>query len=239
MTDAVRRELAPTGVLRVAINMSNILLVTDKARDGTPIGVAPDLSRAIADRLGLEISLVPMALPGEVADAIGGQDIDMGLIAHEPERARSIAFSSPYVEIEATYLVVAEAPFRTVDEVDTPGTRIAVCDRSAYDLYLKRTLQHAELVRAVGLDGTFEMFRRDGMQVLAGLRPALIGNAREMPGTRILPGRYMAVQQAVGTKPGKNDAQAFINGFLAEARESGFIAELLERHGVSESLSVV
>lgn len=238
MTDAVRRELAPTGKLRVAINMANILLVTDKESDGTPIGVAPDLSRAIADRLGLEISLMPMSLPGDVADAISGPDIDMGLIAYESERARSIAFSSPYVEIEATYLVTADAPFQAVEDVDSPGTRIAVCDRSAYDLYLKRTLKHAELVRAVGLDGTVEMFRHDGMQVLAGLRPALIDNARDIPGTRILPGRYMAVQQAVGTKPGTDHAQAFINEFLTGARESGFIAELLGRHGVSESLSV-
>lgn len=238
MTDAAQKALAPTGQLRVAINMSNILLVTDKESDGTPIGVAPDLSRAIAERLGVAISLVPMALPGEVADAISGPDIDMGLIAVEPERARTIAFSSPYVEIEATYLVTADAPFQTVDEVDAPGTRIAVCDRSAYDLYLKRTLQHAELVRAVGLDGTFEMFRRDGMQVLAGLRPALIGNARDMPGTRILPGKYMAVQQAIGTKPGASEAHAFINAFLTEAREGGLIADLLKRHGVSGSLSV-
>ncbi|MBY8976500.1 transporter substrate-binding domain-containing protein [Rhodobacteraceae bacterium NNCM2] len=238
MTDAVVREIAATGTLRVAINLGNILLVTDRAADGTPIGVAPDLSRALADRLGVGISLVPMALPGEVADAISGPEIDMGLIAHEAERAQTVAFSNPYVEIEATYLVTADAPFQSIEEVDAPGTRIAVCDRSAYDLYLKRTLKHAELVRGEGLDGTFEMFRHDKMQVLAGLRPALIGNADSVPGGRILPGRYMSVQQSIGVKPSSTHALAYINDFLAEARDSGLIASLLDRHGVSDSLTV-
>ncbi|MEM8790301.1 MAG: transporter substrate-binding domain-containing protein [Pseudomonadota bacterium] len=238
MTDAVRAEIAATGSLRVGINLGNMLLVTDREADGTPVGVAPDLAKALAAKLDVPATLIPFPKVGQVADAISGPDVDIGLIAWEPERAETIAFSKPYVEIEATYLIAPGAPFNAIGEVDRPGVRIAVADRAAYDLYLKRTLEHAELVRAPGLDGAFQLFRDEKMQVLAGLRPALTQNAVEMPGARVLPGQYTSIQQAIGTKPGNRAARDFINAFLDEANASGLIAELLERHAVADSLSI-
>jgi len=238
MSQDVISELAATGTLRAAINMSNPLLVTGTTSAGEPAGVAPDLARAIADRLGVAVRYVPFASPGEVADAVGEDAWDIGLIGAEPARAESIAFSAAYVEIEATYLVPANSPFHQIDDVDCPGTRIAVSGRSAYDLYLTRTLKHAELHRAKGLAGALELFVSAGLDALAGLRPALNEDVKKLPGAQILDGHYSTVQQAVGTKPENTAAAAFLQAFVAEARQSGLVAQLIERHGVEGRLLV-
>ena len=231
-------ELAPSGTLRVGINLGNILLVTGSTTTGEPIGVAPDMGRAIADRLGVAVSYVTFASPGEVADAIGADAWDIALIAADPVRAESIAFSAAYVEIEATYLVPDGSKFQAIGDVDSPGARIAVSDRSAYDLYLTRNLEHAGLHRAKGLAGALALFVDGKLDALAGLRPALKENAVTLPGSRVLEGSYTTVQQAIGVKPGKSTATAFLQQFVAEAKVSGLIAGLLGRHGVEGKLQV-
>ena len=148
MTQEVAKELAPTGTLRAGINLSNYLLVTGKSPSGEPEGVAPDMARAIADRLGVKLKLVPFKTPGELADAAGSNVWDIGLIGAEPARAEKISFSTAYVEIEATYLVPAGSALQTVEEVDRPGVRIAVMARSAYDLWPRRRHRRARVVRA-------------------------------------------------------------------------------------------
>lgn len=231
-------DLSRPGVLRAGINLGNILLVTGKAANGDPEGVAPSLAGLIAAHLGLEVALVPFASPGEVADALADDAWDIALIAEEPERAKTIAFVDAYVEIEATYMVPEASPLKTIADVDAPGVRIAVSDRSAYDLYLSRTLKHAELVRAKGLQGALDLYVTAKLDTLAGLRPALKENAAELGGQRILEGRYTAVRQAVGTKPQNQALQAAIKDFLKTAKADGTVAGLLEKFGVQEKLSV-
>lgn len=205
---------------------------------GDPQGVAPDLSAAIAERLGVAVSYVTFATPGELADAVERDGWDIGLIAVEPKRAETIAFCDAYVEIEATYLVRGNSPLRSIADVDRPGVRIAVPDRAAYDLYLTRTLKHAELHRAKGLPGAFELFVTEKLEALAGLAPALQENAESLPGSRVLDGRYTTVRQAVGTKPENVALTAFVERFIADAKESGLIAGLIEKHGVKGKLQV-
>ncbi|MDH3236671.1 MAG: transporter substrate-binding domain-containing protein [Alphaproteobacteria bacterium] len=238
MTQDIVSELAPGGTLRAGINMANMLLVTGATSAGEPTGVAPDMARAIADRLGVAVSYVQFASPGEVADAVGSDACDIALIAIELARAETIAFSAAYVEIEATYLVPENSAFRFVEDVDRPGVRIAVSNRSAYDLYLTRTLKHAELHRAKGPPGALDLFVREELDALAGLRPWLNMTAEKLPGTRVLDGRYTTVQQAVGTKPENTAAAAFLQAFVAEAKASGLVARLIERHGVKGRLQV-
>ena len=231
-------ELAPTGTLRVGINTANTLLVTDREADGTPVGVAPDMARAIGARAGLPVTLHPYPLPGATADAMTAGEVDMVLIANETQRATTIAFSPAYCEIEATYLVPGDSPVATLAEVDRPGTRIAVAERAAYDLYLSRSLEHAVLVRAVGLPATVALFVDEELDALAGLRPALLENAAHIPGSRVLEGGYTTILQSVGTAPGRTEAIGFIADFCREACASGFVAGLLARHGVGGKLSV-
>jgi len=234
----IASELAPSGVLRAGINLSNPLLVTGRTPDGDPEGVSPDLSAAIAERLGLGISYVTFPTPGEVADAAETDTWDIGLIAAEAKRAETIAFTPAYTEIEATYLVPAGSPIKTIEEVDRPGMRIAVSGRSAYDLYLSRTLKHAELVRAQGLAGAVELFAAETLDALAGLRPPLMENLEELPGARIVDGRFTAVQQAIGTQKHKTKAAKFLSDFVEEAKASGLIASLIDKHGVMGKLLV-
>jgi polar amino acid transport system substrate-binding protein len=163
---------------------------------------------------------------------------DIGLIAEEPQRAETIAFCDAYVEIEATYLVPANSPFRSIEEIDRPGVRIAVSDRAAYDLYLSRSLKHAELHRAKGLAGAFDLFVTQKLEALAGLVPALKENSESLPGSRVIDGRYTTVRQAVGTKPQNVALKAFVAQFIAEAKASGLVAELIARHGVEGKLQV-
>jgi polar amino acid transport system substrate-binding protein len=238
MLEQARAELAPTGVLRAGINMSNFLLVTGSTPEGDPDGVSPDMARAIADRLGVPLKLVPFKTPGELADAAVEDVWDIGNIGAEPERAKTIAFTPAYVEIEATYLVPAGSPIQSVDEVDRDGVRIAVYGRSAYGLWLIDNIRHAELVKTDGMDASFETFVKQKLDALAGLRPRLIKDVEKLPGSRMLDGKFSAVQQAIGTKPDRKVGAAFLRDFIEEAKASGRVAGLIEKHGVTGQLTV-
>lgn len=232
MPSTIVSELAPTGVLRAGINMANFLLVSGRTADGGPVGVAADLATAIAERLGVPVAHVPFPSPGQLADAAGSGVWDIGLIGAEPQRAETIAFTPAYVEIEATYLVPAGSSIRTIDEVDRPGVRIAVTGRSAYGLWLDRNIRHAELVRSDTLDSAFEQFAAEKLDALAGLRPRLLSDAEKLPGSRILDGQFTAVQQAVGTAKPNTAGAAFLREFVEEAKASGLVQRLIDKHGV-------
>ena len=197
MIEQARAELAPTGVLRAGINLSNFLLVTGKTDAGDPQGVSPSMAREVATRLGVEVQYVSFENPGELADAAKDDVWDIGLIGAEPERAKTIDFTAAYVEIESTYLVPAGSSIRTIDEVDREGVRIAVAARSAYELWLSDHIEHAELVMANGLDASFDLFQERNLDALAGLRPKLVEDVKKLPGARILDGKFTAVRVAM------------------------------------------
>jgi polar amino acid transport system substrate-binding protein len=230
-------ELAPTGVLRAGINMSNFLLVSGSSPSGEPQGVAPDMARAIADRLGVPVAYKPFPRPGELADAAEDDIWDIGLIGAEPARAKKIAFTAAYAEIASTYLVPAGSPLKAIEEVDRPGIRIAVTDRTAYELWLNRNIKHAELVKSESLDAAFEQFVAEKLDALAGLRPRLLKDVEKLAGAKILDGQFSAVQQAVGTLRTHEASAAFLRDFVEEAKASGLVAGLIERHKI-QGLSV-
>ena len=238
MSQSLTSELAPHGVLRAAINMGNFLLVTSRAANGDPAGVSPDMARAIADKLGVPVQYVPYARPGELADDAEADKWDIGLIGAEPARAEKIDFTAAYCEIEATYMVPPGSPLQRIADVDKPGIRIAVGARSAYDLWLERNIKHAQLLRGNGNAATWDIFVNQKCDALAGLRPGLLGDLEKLPGARILDGQFTAVQQAVGT-PKKNAAgAAFLRQFVEQAKASGVVKSLIEKHGVVGRLSV-
>ena len=238
MFEKVISEIAPTGTLRAGINLANIYLVTGKDLSGDPDGVSPNLAKAIADKLGVNLTYVQCPTPGGTAETIRNQTCDIVMIADEPARAEFINFTNAYVEIEATYIVPSGSTFQTVADVDKTGVRIAVSATSAYDLYLTRTLKNATLHRAEGLPAAVDLFARENLEALAGLRPALSENLRDVPGCRILNGRYMSVQQAIGTKHENLATIDFLQDFVLRAKESGLILDLLNRHTVNGQLQV-
>ena len=231
-------ELAPTGALRAAINTGNPLLVTGRDRQGIPEGVAPDLAREIASRLGVPVRFVLFSRPGELAEAALEGVWDVGFVGAEPARARNISFTPAYVEIEAGYLVPAGSPILTIADVDRPGVRIAVAAGSAYALWLERNVKHATLAQADSVKAAAALFVEEGLDVLAGLRPGFLADLSLVPGGRVLEGRFMAVQQAVGTRRENEAGIAFLRAFVEDAKASGLVARLLNRHGVADGLSV-
>jgi polar amino acid transport system substrate-binding protein len=232
MAPAVRSELAPTGKLRVGINNGNFMLVLKDSACGEAQGIAPDLARELGRRAGVPVEFVRFDQAGKMADAVRTGVWDIAFLAAEPARANEIAFSAAYLEIEATYLVPAGSPIRTLADVDRPGVRIAVADKAAYDLYLSRTLKHAQLVRAEGIDGSYELFVAQRLDVLSGLKPRLLMDLEKLPGARILDGRFTAVQQGIGTPKARAAAAGYLREFVEEAKSSGFVAAAIAKHGV-------
>ena len=238
MLPEVVKDLAPHGVLRAAINMSNFLLVTGRNEAGDPTGVSPDMAAELARRLGVALRLLPYKTPGAIADDAGTDAWDIGNIGAEPKRAEKIDFTAAYCEIQATYLVPDGSPLTSIEQVDSPGVRIAVSARSAYDLWLERHIQKAELVRAEGLDASFELFVNEKLDALAGLRPRLVSDVEKIAGAKILEGHFTTVQQAMGCTRGKVAGAAYLKAFVEEAKASGFVADLIEKHRMAGRLSV-
>ena len=232
MPPGIRDILAPGGQMRAAINMSNFLLVSEKSKDGGPAGVSPSMAAAIAALLDLDVKYVTYPNPGVLADAANSDEWDIALIGAEPQRAEFIAFTSAYSEIEATYLTGADASIQRIEDVDVKGRRIVVAERTAYGLWLDRNIHNAELVSANGLDASLELFCKGGFDALAGLRPRLITDVEQIPGARILDGRFMAVQQSVGVPKQKSAALAWLEKFVQAAISQGFVADLIAKFGV-------
>lgn len=230
--EGVVRRLAPSGVLRAGINLSNFLLVSSRDPDGGPVGVSPDLAHALADALGLDLRYVTYPSPGLLADAAAHDEWDVALVGAEPQRAETIAFTPAYAEIEATYLVPEGSRLHAHEAVDAPGVRIAVTDRTAYGLWLERNIRSATLVRTTNFDDAMAALLDRRADALAGLRPRLISDQAAHPTTRLLEGRFMAVQQAIGVPRAKGEALPYLERFVAGTRASGYIAGLIQRHGV-------
>jgi polar amino acid transport system substrate-binding protein len=226
-------ELAPHGVLRAGINLGNFLLVTGRAANGDPEGVAPDMAAEIARRLGVAVRLVSYADPGALADAAEQDAWDIGTIGAEPQRARTISFTAAYCEIPASYLVPPGSLLNSVAEVDRPGHRIATKARAAYGLWLENNIRAATLVPCDSMEGAYDAFVAQGLEALAGLRPALLADAARLPGARVLQGQFSAVRQAVGTPRRNVAAAAWLAGVVEELKSSGVVARLIEKHGVT------
>jgi polar amino acid transport system substrate-binding protein len=236
MNKALVLEMAPTGTLRVALNMINFLLISGKNSEGVPVGVPPDLARTIAERIGVPLQLIQYGSPGELADDADKNVWDIGLIGAEPVRAQKIDFSTAYVEIEATYLVPPDSSLKHASEVDRPGNRIAVSARSAYDLWLTRNIQHAQLLHAEGFEATFALFVEQKLEAMAALKPGLLGDAARLPGSRILEGNFTTVQQSIGVPKGRLAAATYLQAFVNEIKR-GLVAQLIAKHNV-KGLSV-
>jgi polar amino acid transport system substrate-binding protein len=236
--DIIIEQLAPKGYLRAAINLSNFLLVTGTDDQGNPEGVSPDLAKALANELNIEYKLIPFKRPGELADAVIDDVWDIGNIANESERAKSITFSHPYTLIESTFLVRESSKINSLKDVDKKDVRIAVAERSAYDLWLTENIKNAELIRAKSIDISFKIFEDNSYEVLAGLKPRLIDDLKNTKNCKILPGAFTFIKQCIGSKPGNPEAEKFINNFIEKNTKNGFIESLLLKHNVLGKLSV-
>jgi len=232
MTSEIASLIAPTGVLRAGINMGNFLLVTGRTASGDPAGVAPDMAATLAERLGVPITYVPYEKPDLLAEAADKDAWDVGCLGAEPARAKKIAFTEAYCEIEATYLVPAGSSLRRASEVDAPGKRIVVTAGTAFGLWLEANIKQASLSPVKGSDETYRRFAEDKFDALANLKPRLLQDLEAMPDVRMLEGNFTTVQQAMGVPRKSEAAVGFLRAFVDEAVTSGLVAGLIEKHKV-------
>ena len=221
--DAVK-ELTPTGKLRAAINLGNMVLAQGTA--DAPRGVTVDLARELAKRLGVELQLMPYDGAGKAAEGAKTGVWDICFLAIEPVRAAEIAFTAPYVLIEGVYMVPKDSALNTVADVDRAGVRISVNKNSAYDLFLTRTLKNATLIRS---DDGVGSFVKDKLEATAGVKQPIVAYAKTHPEVRVIDGRFMEIHQAMGTPQGRPAAAAYLKKFVEEMKASGFVADALKR----------
>lgn len=228
----ILKAFAPRGHLRASINLGNPILANRNAA-GEPVGVSIDLARGLATKLGVEIELVVFDAAGKSVAAVTSEQADVGFFAIDPLRGEGIQFTAAYVLIEGAYLVKAGSPLQSNDEVDRAGQRVVVGKASAYDLFLSRELKAAEIVRVANSQAVVDLFVEGGYEVAAGVRQQLESDLPRHPGLRLLPGRFMVIQQAMGLPKSRGDAAAgFLRAYVEEMKASGFVAEALARHGI-------
>ncbi len=229
----ILQAFTPTGVLRASINLGNPILAHRNVQTGEVGGVSVDLARAFGEQLGVAVELVVFDTAGKSVEAVAAQQADIGFFAIDPLRGQSIRFTAPYVLIEGAYLVREASPLQANEEVDQPGTRVTVGKGSAYDLFLSRELRQATIERAATSPAVVDHFLATQADVAAGVKQQLQADAQRIPGLRLLPGRFMVIQQAMGTPTSRGEAAAAaLHAFLEERKQSGFIAEALQRHGI-------
>ncbi len=232
-TAFVIADLAPTGKLRAAINFGNPVLAARHPSTGEAGGISADLARELARRLGVAIEFVRYESAGKVVEGLASAAWDICFLAIDPVRAADISFTAPYVVIEGVYMVADASPIRGNPEVDRPGTRVGVIVGSAYDLFLSRELKQATIVRAASAEAIMELWVAGKLDAVAGVKPQLEADAKRVGGLRLLPQRFMAINQAMGTPRGREAGARYLHEFIDEMKTSGFIAQAFARHRIT------
>ena len=228
----VVRALAPDGRLRAAINFGNPILANKDAKTGEPVGVSVDLARELGRRLNVPVDLVTFTAAGKVVEAVTANEVSIAFVAIDPQRAVSTFYTAAYVVIEGAYLVRNDSPLKANEEVDRAGIRVAAAKGSAYDLYLSRELKNAKITHAPTSQAVTDTFLAQNLEVAAGVKQQLQMDAARVPGLRLLPGRFMVINQAMGTPISRAAAGEYLKAFIEEMKATGFVAASLERHGI-------
>ena len=233
ISPALHSDLAPTGKIRVGINYGNPVLATKDPAGGELRGVAVDLARELGKRVDLPVELVGYDAAGKMVDALKAGAWDIAFLAIDPGREAEIAFTAPYLEIEGTYLVPAGSPLGAIADVDRDGVRIALAAGAAYDLFLTRNLKRAQLVRAPDPKAAFDLLVTGKVEALAGVKQTLVTNSAQLPGSRVLDGRFLAIGQALGIGKGRDAGARYLREFIEDVKSSGLVARAIEKAGVS------
>jgi polar amino acid transport system substrate-binding protein len=227
-----RAALAPAGRLRACINLGNPILANRDAAGGVA-GVSVDLAMALARQLGVPLDLVVVDAAAKSVQTVQTGQADIGFFAIDPLRGQGIGFTAPYVLIEGAYLVRQVSVLTDNAQVDRNGTRIMVARGSAYDLYLSRELNAAQLLRTTTSQAVVDRFLAENADVAAGVKQQLEGDAARLPGLRLLPGRFMVIEQAMGLPLTRGEAaRSMLARFVERQKANGLVAQSLSRHGI-------
>ena len=231
ITPAIRADLAPTGKIRAGVNYGNFILAQKDKATGESRGVAIDLLNELGRRLAVPVEIVAYDSVAIMGDAAPSGVWDIAFLGSDPQRETIMSFTAAYLEIDATYLVPGSSPLRTAAEVDREGVRVAAPARANYELYLRRNLHRAKLISTQGADAGFELLATGQAEAIAGLVQALLGSMGKLPGSRMVEGRFMGVQQSIAVPKGKDAGLAYARRVVEDGKTSGLVARAIERTG--------
>ena len=232
---ATLNSFAPTGTLRVGINLGNPILASEDANTKNLYGVTIDIANEIGKRISTPVQLIPFKTAGATVDAVKTGEIDLVFVAIDPVRGADISYTPAYIQIEGAYMVKSSSPLKANDEVDVAGNEIVVGKGSAYDLYLTREIKHAALLRAASSQTVIDDFMAGKGNVAAGVKQQLESDAKRYQGLRMLPGRFMVINQAIGIPKARSNYEnttAYLSNVIAELKQSGFVADAMKRHNI-------
>ena len=238
MTESISNIIAPKNVLRIGINMSNFLLVNKDSTFSKPEGLSPEIGKLLAKELGINYEFVTFKNPGLLADAIDYDKWDVGNFAFEKKRAEIIDFSNPYVNIDANFLLRKNSEINQNHDVDNKNNKIAVVNRSAYDLWLSDNYKKAKIIRAKTIIETHNLFYNQDVNILAGLKPKLLEELKNNNEFKLIDEPFTFIKQSIGIKKGKTKAIDFINNFVSKKIKDGTIKSLLEKYELVDKLSI-
>lgn len=228
-------SFVPTATLRVGINLGNPILANEEPNTKRLYGVTIDIANEIGKRISLPVQLIPFKTAGATVDAVKTGEIDLVFVAIDPVRGADISYTPAYIQIEGAYMVKANSSINKNEEVDAVGNEIVVGKGSAYDLYLSREIKNATLLRAASSQAVVDDFMSGQGNVAAGVKQQLESDAKRYEGLRMLPGRFMVINQAIGIPKARTQYEvttAYLSDVIAELKQSGFIAEAMKRHNI-------
>jgi len=228
-------SFAPTGTLRVGINLGNPILANENPNTHELHGITIDIAQEIGKRIQLPVKLIPFKTAGATVDGVKSGDIDLVFVAIDPVRGADISYTPAYIQIEGAYMVKSSSPIKSNEEVDASNNEIVVGKGSAYDLYLSREIQHATLLRAASSQTVIDDFMSGKGNVAAGVKQQLESDAKRYDDLRMLPGRFMVINQAIGipkARPQYEQTTAYLSNVISQLKQSGFVAQAMQRHQI-------
>ncbi|WP_440693946.1 transporter substrate-binding domain-containing protein [Candidatus Pelagibacter sp. HIMB1695] len=238
MTESISNLIAPKNILRIGINMSNFLLVNKDSTFSKPEGLSPEIGKLLARELDLDYEFVTFKNPGLLADAVDYDKWDVGNFAYEKKRAEVIDFSNPYVNIDANFLLNKNSEINQNKDVDNEINKIAVVDRSAYDLWLSGNFKRAKIIRAKTIIETHNLFYNQDVNILAGLKPKLLEELNNNDQFKLIDTPFTFIKQSIGIKKGNSKVINFINNFVSKKIKDGTIKSLLKKYNLEDKLSI-
>ena len=228
----VRDALAPTGKLRVGLNLGGPTHVIRDSASGAMKGIGFDLGTELAKRLGVPIEPVMYASIGQLVDGGRAPEWDIAFVGIDPQRELFLDFTGCHLELEVGYLLPAGSPIAGFSGVDQPGVRIAVPQKGHADIILSRALKKATLLHGAGIGGAAELLGTGKADVLSANKANLFELAQKMPGARVLDGRIGTEQLAMAIPKGRDDGLAYARQFVEEAKSDGLVTAAIERVGL-------
>ena len=228
-------SFAPTATLRVGINLGNPILANEEPNTKRLYGVTIDIANEIGKRISLPVQLTPFKTAGATVDAVKAGEIDLVFVAIDPVRGADISYTPAYIQIEGAYMVKADSTINNNEEVDAVGNEIVVGKGSAYDLHLSREIKNATLLRAASSQAVVDDFMSGQGNVAAGVKQQLESDAKRYEGLRMLPGRFMVINQAIGIPKARTHYEGtttYLSHVINELKQSGFIADAMKRHNI-------